>query len=417
MLNKVSIFCCALATLILSHTHVQAQAKSRFAQTVQENGAVPLNSFPCGGDSIFSEDFENGLPSGWTVLDLDGFTPEANTGLAPGWQSLIDYQDSSNQIMASPSWYTSGGASDDWLISPQLTLGNNPCFSWMAYSVDQFFPELYEVLISTTTPDTAGFYANAAIFTDSSLSNVPTLYSSSLVQYAGQNVYIAFHQKSDDQFVMALDDVLLTEANGLDVGVVEVSPTTANKGDSVVIRGVVRNFGSTTVQTVTVKYQIDGGSIFSVNLDSLDLEPNESSSFTHPAVWVTDTFDVFNQLCAWTSGPNASIDDDASNDSTCVTVAVGAPVGIKDPQATIPVTAFYPNPAQDFVQVTLGDISKAMSLECTLYDSRMSAVKKVNLHSRQSQHRLDVSSLPAGMYFVRFAAEGYQPQVRKLILR
>ena len=68
---------------------------------------------PCAGSVLLYEDFENGIPSGWVVIDGDTLTPRSVMQLQKGWQSRVDYRDTSNLVVVSPSWYEQQGASDD----------------------------------------------------------------------------------------------------------------------------------------------------------------------------------------------------------------------------------------------------------------------------------------------------------------
>ena len=126
---------------------------------------------PCAGTVLLEEDFEAGLGA-WTVIDGDGLTPNAQMGLVGGWQGRVDYRDTTNHVAVTPSWYSPVGTSNDWLISPAITLGGNSCLSWIAYSQDGFFPERYEIRVATSS-DTSAFLGNAALVTVAAESGSP----------------------------------------------------------------------------------------------------------------------------------------------------------------------------------------------------------------------------------------------------
>ena len=200
--------------------------------------------YPCPGNATFSEDFESGFPTGWQVLDLDGFTPRTPTGLNPGWQLITDYKDSSNMVMASPSWYSLPDTSEDWLITDQITLGNETCVSWWAYAADPFFAESYELRISNTTADTAGFFAEPAVVTINAESGNRSYRSANLSDYAGQSVYLAFRQTSFDKFILVLDDLTTTEYTTMvDIGVDSMVPIEPIATVAYQFSGAVRNYG------------------------------------------------------------------------------------------------------------------------------------------------------------------------------
>ncbi|HHG84743.1 MAG TPA: hypothetical protein ENJ82_08330, partial [Bacteroidetes bacterium] len=64
----------------------QSPYSLRSGSTAQ--GVAGLSSgIPCSGSQIFFEDFENGLPANWIIIDGDTLTPRMETGLSKGWQT------------------------------------------------------------------------------------------------------------------------------------------------------------------------------------------------------------------------------------------------------------------------------------------------------------------------------------------
>jgi hypothetical protein len=122
----------------------------------------------CQGPALLSADFNSGsLPSGWTVLSLDGNTVNENLsdkGYTGEWQMYTHY---GRQCVTSASGYEDVGASNDYLITSAITLGQGPvCLSWKsarAHKTPAYSDELYDVRISTTTPDSAGLHEHPAL--------------------------------------------------------------------------------------------------------------------------------------------------------------------------------------------------------------------------------------------------------------
>lgn len=163
---------------------------------------------------IFQEDFDNGMPANFTLLNVDNLTPAANVAyVTSAWIVREDFVNlPEDSIAVSTSWYTPSGISDDWMITPQISLTTNNILSWEASALDVNFPDGYQVLISTTTPTTAAF---------TSLLTIPaenTTWTSRSIDlqasgYSNQNVYIAFRNNSNDQFLLFIDDILVAERN------------------------------------------------------------------------------------------------------------------------------------------------------------------------------------------------------------
>jgi hypothetical protein len=255
------------------------QVTSRVPQTASNQKTEGITAeVPCAGSVLLEEGFENGIPVGWIVIDGDTLTPRSQTLLQKGWQSRVDYRDTSNMVVVSPSWYEVPGTSDDWLISPAVSLGSNPCLSWRAYSQDIYFKESYEVRVALTT-DTSAFLANPVLDGENETSGSPHQLAASLADWAGQTVYIAFRQTSTDKFVLALDEIKVTNVNAVDIGVYAVTYGAPDPGDTVTLRFQVANYGSDTVTNFQALYSLEGGPAKFMTIGSVSIPPNGTVSF------------------------------------------------------------------------------------------------------------------------------------------
>ena len=307
---------------VWSPLHAQ-QGPSRSGHPSRTQVSVVRN-VPCGGDVVLSEPFSgSGLPAGWQAVDRDGKTlrSELDTLLGPGWQSITDFKDSQNRAMASASWYQEEGPSDDWLITPQVSLPDNPCLSWFAYSQDGFFRETYEVRISTTTSDPDSFFTREPIAVIRGETDTIRYRSINLSAFANQEVYIAFRQVSEDKFILVLDDVRISDVQNRDLAMFEVIAPTGSVDDQeeFPIRGAIANLGSNLLvldSAVNLFYSIDNGPPDSMIIaDSLVMVANDSVQFVHDSVW-TPTADGVYRLCVWFK----SIGDDNVLNDTLVSV-------------------------------------------------------------------------------------------------
>ena len=396
-------------------------AGSLAGQLTHRSAAAPsadkiAEQLPCGGTVLFSEDFENGIPAGWAIIDGDGLTPQPAIGLNPGWQSRADYRDSlNNKVVASPSWYSPAGQSNDWLISPAVVVGNNSCLSWKAYSQDQYFKESYEVRIATQ-PDTASFMAAAALTTISGESGSPVYNSASLVAYAGQTVYIAFRQVSIDRFVLCLDDVKVSNVNAVDIGVFALTYGTPDLGDTVTVRFEVANYGSDTVRSFSALYTIDGGPAKYMVVNAVSLPPNSTVEFDHDSLYVADSLDAFHPLCAWTSLPNTVLDQDLNNDTLCVSMPIGNPVGIDGAQDVLSALQVYPNPFAAEIYLRLDGLPRPVKAAVAVCDMQGRAlVREAVVLGAGVEPSLDLGALPAGLYLLQIERPGSAPIQRRLI--
>jgi len=153
----------------------------------------------------FSEDFANGIPQDWTIVDNDGLTPNptivTNYGNILGWLG-------SNGMALSTSWYAPAGISDDWMITPAITLpAGDHVLSWESYSPDANYRDGYEVLLSTTDTELASF--TTTLFSTDGEETTLTSRSAVISGFGGQTVYIAFRNNSNDKFLLYVDNVVV----------------------------------------------------------------------------------------------------------------------------------------------------------------------------------------------------------------
>lgn len=407
MLKQKGLLALVLTTcmMLVSDFHLYGQSTHRTDGTpsYQKIGSDPAD-VPCAGSVVYEEDFEAGFPAGWTVVDGDGLTPRTETGLMPGWQLGQDYKDTTNHLMLSPSWYDNGGGvSNDWVISPQISLGSNSCLSWTAYSQDDGFLEAYEVYISTTGNDTSDFLAQTMVDTVFTERNDYTIRALSLVDYAGQDIYVAFRQVSDDKFVLTLDNFKVSNITPLDIGAASLAYGSPSPGDTVAFSIEVVNYGSDTVTAFDLCYSVNGGAVACMAIDSVLLPPNQSFNIIHETEYLSDTLDGFEDFCAWTDSPNNGADNDVANDTLCQTIAIGSPVGLSDPGVLQLAWDLYPNPSEGQASIRITDLKGQFELQVMDVNGKVQWIQ-TGLRAG-SATTFDWSELPAGLYLVRLQAQ------------
>ena len=104
---------------------------------------------------LFSEDFENGIPTTWLNIDADN---DGNTWMevtAPG----VSGHNGSNGCAYSCSYFNSTALTpDNWLITPAINLTANANLTfWVAAQDASYAAEHYGVYISTTGTATNNF--------------------------------------------------------------------------------------------------------------------------------------------------------------------------------------------------------------------------------------------------------------------
>ncbi len=167
-----------------------------------------------GAMVLLEEDFEAGaLPAGWSVIDVDGRTPAGAVSFVTDAFVVTDeFEPGMNFGAYSTSWYAPVGAADDWLVTPQITLGTGTSVSWDGWAPDPAYPDGYELRISTGMPTVVDFMANAALLTVPAEADpyAPHTVDLAAAGYMSQDVYLAWHNNSNDQFILVIDNVVVS---------------------------------------------------------------------------------------------------------------------------------------------------------------------------------------------------------------
>ena len=247
--------------------------------------AFALHSNHASAQTLYSEDFDGGslASKGFTLLNVDGLT--ANTGLDGAFVGLSDSLTNNAWINSlsvggsvcalSTSWYDPAGTSNDWLITPPITLtGSNLNIAWRDMALDPSFADGYNVLISTSAGNTVGSFNPSPIFSTSGAPATWTEQSVNLNTYAGQTVTFAFVNNSTDMYLLGIDSIRVSNLALDDVAVSQprLSEYTAipfeqagtyfpslvvtnqgiNNASGVNVSCTVTDFGGNTVYTATM---------------------------------------------------------------------------------------------------------------------------------------------------------------------
>lgn len=169
---------------------------------------IPLFSIA----QIFQSGFENvnGPLTQWTLYNQDNLTPNSAVSFVNGaWvQSLSEFD---NNVALSTSWYTPAGTSNDWMVSPAITLpSGSSTLYWQARAYDATYPDSYRVYVSTTGNTPSNFTTPLLTVgngTSTGESNTWQNKTLDLSSFAGQTIYIAFQNFSNDMFLLEIDNV------------------------------------------------------------------------------------------------------------------------------------------------------------------------------------------------------------------
>lgn len=265
---------------------------------------------------VFSEDFNGTTPlSNWFLFNVDGLTPAPNVSAINNAWVVLGV--SGDPAAISTSWYSPAGTSDDYMISPAITLTSNNYLFFDALALDPNFRDGYEVRISTTVPTVAGVLANPALLTvpqeNSGTYNPRRI---NLSAYAGQTVHLAWRNNSNDDYILAVNDIVVREVIANDAGLEDINIAASYvNGSNVSVTGTIVNAGLNALTSVNVNWSTDGGTTVNTTALTTSVASFATSTFTHSMTIPAVNPGTFTDLMVWTSSPNGVTDSLPGNDT------------------------------------------------------------------------------------------------------
>lgn len=238
---------------------------------------------------VFSENFEGvalssgvgNVPSGWTLHNVDGRTPATSVNFM-GSDAWKVRSVNGTKAAVSTSWYSPAGASDDWMVTPAITIpaSGNIFLKFKEFAPDPNYPDGYQVYISTTGTAVADFTGSAALTVNGANSAELTTKLVDLSAYYGQTIYIAFRNNSNDRFLLYIDDVEVLDLPNYDAKLEYITLPrygVINTNSNLVLR--VNNLGAQTITSLNVDW--NDGTAHSATISGLNITPGNSANVTH----------------------------------------------------------------------------------------------------------------------------------------
>ncbi|MDY0103610.1 MAG: C10 family peptidase [Lentimicrobium sp.] len=214
------------ATLVINNNSGANPVVNVPVQLTVEAGSTPYDILDFEALTDFSLTFGN-----WTGLDVDGgatypiqdvtfphsgepmsfitFNPALTTPPLTGMTAHGG--DRLGACFAS----TPPTVNNDYMISPKITLGENPVLGfWVKSYTDQYGLETYNIGVSTTDMNPASFATIAGPI--DAPADAWTFVTYDLSDYEGQETYVAIQCVSNDRFIFLIDDVEITFISGIE---------------------------------------------------------------------------------------------------------------------------------------------------------------------------------------------------------
>ena len=120
-----------------------------------------------------------------------------------------------------------------------------------------------------------------------------------------------------------IDNITIEEIPAIDAEMNSININSIVSLGSKAISGVVKNFGSTAITSLDLKWQVDAGTIYTQNLTGLNIAPGATYAFSHPNQW-TATPGLYS-LKVWISNVNGGTgDSNVNNDQIIKSIAVAS---------------------------------------------------------------------------------------------
>ncbi len=171
---------------------------------------VPESNSSSGGDEPSGEgetltfDFEDGTLGGWTAIDNDG---DGYNWAQSSDEDVVTHSGTGAAVSASYVNYVGALNPDNWLISPQVTLGGTMTF-WAAGQDPDWADEVFGVFVSTSGTAVNNF---VQVGTDYTATSTMTQYSVDLSSYSGNGYLAIRHYNVTNMFYLNVDDITITQ--------------------------------------------------------------------------------------------------------------------------------------------------------------------------------------------------------------
>lgn len=244
--------------------------------------ALSLAATQAAAQTYLECDFSDGIPSTFTLIDNDGLTPSASmskVGFAPGTPWITDIpRGTGNPAASSTSWYATAGQSDDWMITPSVTVADDGAvLLWRAMASDKNHRDGYSVYVSPTGGDGIDDFDTVnPVFSVAEEGSAWVTHIVPLDAYKGMTVSFAFVNNSTDKNQLYVDDLFIGVYSpvmmrlGLDRKIPSMGEVT--------VHGTAYTAGTETVEGFTVGLEY-GGETYTQVFDGV-VEPGGQVEFT-----------------------------------------------------------------------------------------------------------------------------------------
>jgi hypothetical protein len=282
-------------------------------------------AFAQGQSTIYSENFNNGIPSGWTQV-----TNATDGGFQAGSASSMSSQyftitNPGSNIVATNDDDCNCNKADEYLITDTMDLSN---YSSLHATFKSFF---YGATYSGATEAAEFLYTTNGGSSWTSLADIDPAadWTSQWIDISAacgnSNVQFAFNYQDGGGWLygLGIDDFAIFAPYNFDIAVesLDMFSTVGLNNAPFTIEGTIKNYGGTTISSLALNYSVNGGTAATDNLSGLSIAPYGTYTFSHNTNWnpgATGNYDV----AIWASSLNGGNDQNNGNDTLNTTIEV-----------------------------------------------------------------------------------------------
>ena len=267
-------------------------------------------------DYYYYQDYSGNFRGDVTITDITG-NVNASNGIFPFGAGTLMF----NQMYA-------GNNFDSWIITPKIHVEEGAWFLWSYGSMMAMYEaycDKFELWISEEefTPsdfDVSKWDSCAHYKTPVGATKMQkAIYK--LTEYEGKDIHIGIRMR-EKGYAAKIGSLHVLDLSGFDAELeVKQLPTYGLTGDTLVLKGSVKNLKADTLESFTVTYQVNNEMPRNMRFNGLELKPLDKINFRHKDTIFTNEADIYD-IKVWLTDPNGIDDDNMTNNEALKTVNI-----------------------------------------------------------------------------------------------
>lgn len=216
-------------------------------------------------DTYFTTSFEDGIPSSFTLHDVDQRTPSNDMqkiGFTVGtpWIDILEPDGNGNHIACSTSWYKNAGKSNDWMVTEGIYIKSEKAvLRWRSRASDKDYRDGIAVYVSEKGTNVDDFDTSAPVYQAKKENYTWIEHTVDLSAYKGKKVYIAFVNNSTDANCLYVDDIFVGVPSKVNMSL-DLARVSKTYGD-ILVSGNAFATDKQTHKGFSVGYRVNGKTV------------------------------------------------------------------------------------------------------------------------------------------------------------